>query len=72
MIKATLQNFQIIYAAFTCAPLKKGKATTWSPPCENDFVEKVVAPGQEAFLHSVRLDAQRVALLLNVHLYTVQ
>lgn len=43
-----------------------------SPPRENDFIEKVVAPGQEAFLHRVRLDAQGVTLLLNVHLYTVQ
>lgn len=48
------------------------KATTTSPPRENDFVEKVVAPGQEAFLHGVRSYAQRVTLILYVHLYTVQ
>lgn len=48
------------------------KATTTSPPRENDFVEKVVAPRQEAFLYGVRSDAQCVALLLYVHLYAVQ
>lgn len=44
----------------------------WSPPGECEFVEVVVAPGQEALLHHVRLDAHPVALTLDVHLYTVQ
>lgn len=57
---------------FPCVPLMRGEASVSSPPRERDFVEAVVAPGQEALLHGVRLDAHRVALLLNVRSDTVQ
>lgn len=44
-----------------------------SPPGECELMKVVpVAPGQEALLHGVRLDAHPVALALDVHLYTVQ
>lgn len=43
-----------------------------SPPGECELIKVVVAPGQEALLHGVRLDAHPVALALDVHLYTVQ
>lgn len=43
-----------------------------SPPGEYEFVEVVVAPGQEALLHDVRLDAHPVALTLDVRLHAVQ
>lgn len=56
----------------TSALYKNRKAAVSSPPGEYEFVKVVVAPGQEAFLHDVRLDAHCVALTLNVHFYTVQ
>lgn len=43
-----------------------------SPPGEYEIVEVVVAPGQEALLHDVRLDAHPVALTLDVRLHAVQ
>lgn len=43
-----------------------------SPPGEREFVEEVVAPRQETLLHDVPLDGHPVALILDVHLDTVQ
>lgn len=63
---------QTICTVFTSALYKNRKAALSSPPGEYDFVEVVVAPGQEALLHDVRLDAHSVTLSLDIHLYTVQ
>lgn len=52
--------------------LRKGAWTVSSPPGEDELVEEVVAPGQEAPLCEVRLDAHSVAPTLQVHLHTVQ
>lgn len=43
-----------------------------SPPGEGEFVEEVVALGQEAPLGDVRLHAHPVAPTLDVHLHAVQ